>query len=237
MRPRKVLYLNPLTYSRVYSYESRLPAQLQTTLTRGESEEFERISMSISSTATLRGALISRTTANTNIALVVGGVAFMALMAQISIPVPGSPVPVTGQTLGALLLGSAYGASLGFTTFASYLIVGFLGAPVFASGAHGLSRVTGATGGYLVGMLIASLITGYLAGRKWDQKILTVIPTMIIGDLIIFTAGLFWLHHSIHANWTTTFKFGLNPFVWGEVIKIAIASTAMPTLWRFVPKH
>jgi len=193
--------------------------------------------MSISSTATLRGALITRTTATTQFALVIGGVAFISLLAQISVPVPGSPVPVTGQTLGALLLGSAYGASLGFTTFASYLIVGFLGAPVFASGTHGLSRITGATGGYLVGMLIASLVTGYLAGRKWDQKILTVIPTMLIGDLIIFAAGLFWLHHSIQANWATTFKFGFTPFLWGEVIKIAIASTAMPTLWRFVPKR
>ncbi|MEI6295420.1 MAG: biotin transporter BioY [Actinomycetes bacterium] len=193
--------------------------------------------MSISSTATLRGALITRSTVSTKIALVVGGTTFLALMAQIAVPVPGSPVPVTGQTLGALLLGSAYGASLGFTTFATYLLVGFIGAPVFASGAHGLSRITGATGGYLVGMLLASLITGYLAGRKWDQKILTVIPTMLIGDLVIFSAGLLWLHHSLHASWATTFKFGFTPFILGEVIKIAIASTAMPTLWRFVPKQ
>jgi len=193
--------------------------------------------MSISSSATLRGALITRSTAATQVALVIGGTAFLALMAQIAVPVPGSPVPVTGQTLGALLLGSAYGASLGFTTFASYLLVGFLGAPVFASGAHGLSRITGATGGYLVGMLLASLLTGYLAGRKWYQKVLTVIPTMILGDLVIFGAGLYWLHHSIHATWATTFKLGLTPFILGEVIKIAIASTAMPTLWRFVPKR
>ena len=193
--------------------------------------------MTISTTATLRSAFITRSTTATKFALVVGGVAFLALMAQISIKVPGSPVPVTGQTLGALLLGSAYGASLGFTTFASYLIIGFLGAPVFASGAHGLSRITGATGGYLVGMLIASFITGYLAGRKWDQKIRTVIPTMLIGEVVIFAAGTIWLHHSIHADWATTFKLGLRPFVLGEVIKIAIASTAMPTLWRFVPKR
>ncbi len=193
--------------------------------------------MSISSTATLRGALITRSTVSTRISLVVGGTAFLALMAQIAVPVPGSPVPVTGQTLGALLLGSAYGASLGFTTFATYLLVGFIGAPVFASGAHGLSRITGATGGYLVGMLLASLITGYLAGRKWDQKIFTVIPTMLIGDLVIFSAGLLWLHHSLHASWGTTLKFGFTPFILGEVIKIAIASTAMPTLWRFVPKQ
>lgn len=192
--------------------------------------------MSISSTATLRGALISRSTAVTKMALVVGGVAFLALLAQIAVLVPGSPVPVTGQTLGVLLLGSAYGASLGFTTFGTYLLVGFLGAPIFASGTHGLSRITGATGGYLVGMLLASLLTGYLAGRKWDQRIRTVIPTMLLGDLVIFSAGLFWLHHSIHASWATTFKFGFTPFILGEVIKIAIASTTMPTLWRFVPK-
>ncbi len=193
--------------------------------------------MSVSSTATLRGALVTRSTTATKVALVIGGIAFLGLMAQIAVPVPGSPVPVTGQTLGALLLGSAYGASLGFTTFASYLIIGFLGAPVFASGAHGLTRITGATGGYLVGMLLASLITGYLAGRKWDQKVATVVPTMVLGDLVIFSAGLFWLHHSIHATWATTFKLGFTPFILGEVIKIAIASTAMPTLWRFVPKR
>ena len=75
--------------------------------------------MSVSSTATLRGALVTRSTTATKVALVIGGIAFLGLMAQIAVPVPGSPVPVTGQTLGALLLGSAYGASLGFTTFAS----------------------------------------------------------------------------------------------------------------------
>ena len=193
--------------------------------------------MSITSSATLSGALISRSNAVTKVALVVGGVAFLTLMAQISVPVPGSPVPVTGQTLGALLIGSAYGASLGFTTFATYLIVGFVGAPVFAAGTHGFARITGATGGYLVGMLLASLITGYLAGRKWDQKIKTVVPTMILGDIVIFAVGIFWLHHSIHATWAVTFKLGFTPFILGEVIKIAIASTTMPTLWRFVPKR
>ena len=192
---------------------------------------------SISSAATLRSAFIPKSTIQTKVALVIGGAAFLSLMAQISIPVPGSPVPVTGQTLGALLLGSAYGASLGFTTFATYLIVGIAGVPVFASGGHGFARLSGATGGYLVGMLLASLITGYLAGKKWDQKILTVIPTMLIGDLIIFAFGLTWLHHAIHATWSVTFKAGLTPFIFGEVIKIAIASTAMPTLWRFVPKR
>jgi len=191
--------------------------------------------MSISTTATLRSAVINRTTALTQSGLVVGGVAFLTLMAQISIPVPGSPVPVTGQTLGALLLGTAYGASLGFTTFATYLIVGILGAPIFASQGHGLARLTGATGGYLVGMLVASAITGFLAGRKWDQRIRTVVPAMIVSDLIIFTFGLIWLHHVVGNTWSWTFSKGFTPFLLGEVIKIAIASTALPILWRLVP--
>jgi len=191
--------------------------------------------MSISTTATLRSAVINRSTALTQSGLVVGGVAFLTLMAQISIPVPGSPVPVTGQTLGALLLGTAYGASLGFTTFATYLIVGFLGAPIFASQGHGLARLTGATGGYLVGMLVASAITGFLAGRKWDQRIRTVVPAMIVSDLIIFTFGLIWLHHVVGKTWSWTFSKGFTPFLLGEVIKIAIASTALPILWRLVP--
>ena len=186
--------------------------------------------------ATLRRALIARETITSKVALVFGGVLFLGAMAQISLPIPGSPVPVTGQTLAVLLLGSAYGASLGFTTFASYLAIGAIGIPFFAHGSHGVHVITGATGGYLVGMLFASAITGALAGRKWDQKIATVIPTMILGNIATFTFGLIWLHHVVGQSWSWTFSKGLTPFLFGEVLKIAIASTALPTLWRFVTK-
>jgi biotin transport system substrate-specific component len=191
--------------------------------------------MSSTSPAVLRSAFVARSTTQVKIALVVGGVFFLSLMAQIALPIPGSPVPVTGQTLGALLIGTAYGASLGFTTFATYLIVGFLGAPIFASGSHGIARMTGATGGYLVGMLLATALTGYLAQRKWDQKIRTVIPTMILGDLLVFGCGMYWLHHVAAQSWSWTFAKGFTPFLLGEVIKIAIASTALPACWKLVP--
>jgi biotin transport system substrate-specific component len=156
-------------------------------------------------------------------------------MAQIALPVPGSPVPITGQTLGALLLGSAYGASLGFTTFATYIAVGIAGAPVFASGSHGIARLTSATGGYLIGMLAASLFTGWLASRKWDRKITTSIIAMALGEILIFSAGLFWLQHVTGMSWSKSVAAGLTPFIFGEVLKIAIASTALPTVWRFLP--
>ena len=188
----------------------------------------------ISQVNTLKSAFISRTTVVTQISLILGGTVFLAAMAQISFPIPGSPVPFTGQTLGVLLLGTAYGASLGFSTVAFYLLMGIAGAPIFASGSHGFEKIAGATGGYLVGMLIASLVLGALAGRKWDQKIKTVIPTMITGNVIIFTAGLIWLHQYTGQSWSWTVDKGLTPFILAEFIKIAIASTALPAVWRLV---
>lgn len=185
-------------------------------------------------TPTLRRALISRNTLTSAITLVLGGVFFLAAMAQISVPIPGSPVPVTGQTLATLLLGSAYGASLGFTTFGAYLALGAVGAPFFAHASHGYHVISGATGGYLVGMLAASAITGALAGRKWDQKITTAISAMLLGNIATFIFGLIWLHHVTAQSWSWTISKGLTPFLLGELIKIAIASTALPTLWRFV---
>ena len=191
----------------------------------------------MSQVATLRSGALPTRTAVSNVGLVLGGTLFLGAMAQISLPVPGSPVPITGQTLGALLLGTAYGASLGFSTFAFYIAAGIAGAPLFAGHSAGIERLSGATGGYLVGMLVASWVTGALAGRKWDQKISTVVPTMLIGTTIIFTFGLLWLQHSTGQSWSWTFEKGLQPFVVGEVIKIAIASTALPTVWRFVSKR
>jgi len=191
----------------------------------------------ISQVSTLKSAVITRTTVASQISLILTGTVFLALMAQISFPIPGSPVPFTGQTLGVLLLGTAYGAGLGFSTMAFYLLMGMAGAPIFSSGTSGIERIAGATGGYLVGMLISSLVLGALAGRKWDQKIKTVIPTMIIGNSIIFIVGLTWLHQYTGQSWAWTFEKGFTPFVLGEIIKIAIASTALPAVWKYVSKR
>jgi biotin transport system substrate-specific component len=191
----------------------------------------------IAQVSTLKSAFISRSTAVTQISLILSGTVFLAIMAQISFPIPGSPIPFTGQTLGVLLLGTAYGASLGFSTMAFYLLMGALGAPIFASNSHGLERITGATGGYLIGMLLSTLVIGALAGRKWDQKLKTVIPTMVIGNAIIFSFGLIWLHEYTGENWQWVFEKGFTPFIFGEVFKIAIASTALPAVWRLVSKR
>lgn len=190
----------------------------------------------MSTTATLRTAVVARSTAITEALFVVGGVAFIAAMAQVSVPVPGSPVPVTGQTLAVLLVGTTYGARLGLTTFATYLFAGIAGAPIFAPSAtsanHGIDRVMSATGGYLVGMLVASLLLGYLADRKADQKFLTSYPALLLGEIVIFGFGLTWLHNSLDLSWSATIAAGFTPFIIGEILKIAIVGTSLPLIWR-----
>jgi biotin transport system substrate-specific component len=191
----------------------------------------------VSQVSTLKSAFITRSTVASQISMILTGTVFLAVMAQIAFPIPGSPVPFTGQTLGVLLLGTAYGAGLGFSTIAFYLLMGMAGAPIFSSGTSGIERIVGPTGGYLVGMLISSLVLGALAGRKWDQRIKTVIPTMIIGNLVIFAIGLLWLNQYTGQSWLWTFEKGFTPFVFGEIIKIAIASTALPAVWKYVAKR
>jgi biotin transport system substrate-specific component len=188
----------------------------------------------------LRATVFPRSSALTQALFVMGGVGFITLMAQVAIPVPGSPVPVTGQTLAVLLIGTTYGARLGVTTFATYLLAGIAGAPVFAPSAtaanHGIDRLLGATGGYLVGMFVASLLLGYLADRKADQKFKTSFPALLLGDAVIFFFGLTWLHFSLELSWSATFAAGLTPFIFGELLKIAITATSLPLIWRKISR-
>jgi biotin transport system substrate-specific component len=195
--------------------------------------------MSIQS-GSLRATVFPRSSALTQVLFVAAGVAFIALLAQIAIPVPGSPVPVTGQTLAVLLIGTTYGARLGVLTFATYLLAGIAGAPIFAPSAtsanHGIDRLIGATGGYLVGMLIASLVLGYLADRKADQKFRTSFPALLLGDAIIFTFGLLWLQQTLDLSWSKTIAAGFTPFILGEALKIAITATSLPLVWRRISR-
>lgn len=186
--------------------------------------------------SSLRASLLPRSTALTHATFVAGGTLFLAALAQISIPIPGSPVPVTGQTLGVLLIGTTYGSGLGLTTFAIYLLAGIAGAPVFAGASYGIEKITGATGGYLIGMMVATFLLGVLANRQLDQKFLTALPTMLIGSITIFSFGLVWLHHFTGKDWIWTINAGLTPFIFGEILKIAIVGTSLPVVWRIVNK-
>jgi biotin transport system substrate-specific component len=191
--------------------------------------------MSIS-TGSLRATVFPRSTALTHATFIVGGTLFIAALAQIAVPVPGSPVPVTGQTLAVYLIGTTYGARLGFATFATYLLAGIAGAPVFAAAtgfaSHGIARLTGATGGYLIGMLVATFVLGALADRKADQKFKTSFPALTLGSAIVFAFGLIWLKTSLDLSWSATISAGLTPFIFGELLKIAITATSLPLIWR-----
>ena len=148
------------------------------------------------STATLRAAFVPKSTAITHALFIIGGTAFIGGMAQIAIPVPGSPVPVTGQTLAVLLVGTTYGARLALATFATYLLAAIAGAPLFAPSAttpnHGIERLLSATGGYLVGMLIAAFLLGVLADRRASlQPALDPLQPLQRGGAVVQALGHF----------------------------------------------
>jgi len=182
----------------------------------------------------LRASVVPQSSALTNASLIAGGAIFLSALAQIAIPVPGSPVPVTGQTLGVLLIGTSYGAGMGVATYLFYLLAGIAGAPVFAGASHGLEKITGATGGYLIGMMVATYFLGILAKRQMDQKFLTALPAMLFANAIIFMFGVTWLHDFTGKDWAWSINAGLTPFIIGEILKIAIAGTSLPILWRIV---
>lgn len=125
---------------------------------------------------------------------------------------------------------------MALSTFGLYLLAGIAGAPVFANHGHGMDRLIGPTGGYLIGMFLASFVLGKLAGRRWDQKIGSALFAMLIGNIIIFASGLFWLQNYTGKDWAWTLNAGFSPFIIGELLKIAIAGTAMPLLWRAVQR-
>ena len=184
--------------------------------------------------AVLAGPLSSKSTRAPAIKafLIVIGSLLLATSAQIKIPL--YPVPVTGQTLVVLLIGMVYGARLGGATIAAYLLQGAIGLPVFAGGAFGITTLLGPTGGYLGGFLIAAVVMGFLAERGFGRGIVSTIIAMMIGNAIIYAAGASWLASFIGAEKAIT--AGVLPFLYGDVLKLAVAAGLMPVAWRFVKK-
>lgn len=156
-------------------------------------------------------------------AFVTLGVIMLALLAQVKITLAWTPVPITGQTFGVSLLALAWGSRLSGMTFVTYLSAGFLGAPVFAGGAAGLS--VGPTFGYLVGMFVASMIVGHLSDRGWSSSFKKAIMACYIGSFLTFTCGLIGLSFFIPKEHLLT--AGLLPFLPGDLIKNTLAANLM----------
>lgn len=180
---------------------------------------------------TLREQWIPRRRA-ASITTVLAGALLISGCAQVSISLPFTPVPVTGQTFAVLICGSALGALEGAASAGLYVAAGALGAPVYAGHAHGLAVITSASGGYLFGFIAASFLSGLLAQRQWDRRFSSSLGAMLSGNLLIYLFGVPWLAHSLHVNGTRALELGLYPFIPGELIKIYVAAAVLPTAWR-----
>ena len=180
--------------------------------------------------------------------LVVAGAALVTILAQVSIPL--QPVPITGQTLGVLLVGATLGAVRGASSLALYLVLGLVGLPVYApedDGSHvvGLVAAQSSSFGYIIGFVFAAALVGWLSERKWDRKILKAFATFVGGSLVVFAFGLPWLavwfsnigpgvwrdYLGYDSVLAATIGAGLLPFLIGGAIKAAIAAGVLPLAW------
>jgi biotin transport system substrate-specific component len=168
-----------------------------------------------------------------DVTLIVLGALLIVALAQVEIPLPFTPVPITGQTFGVLLVGAALGSKRGVASLVSYLAMGIFGLPFFAGGAHGLNILIGATGGYLIGFVIAAYVIGLLAERGWERNVRTSIIPFLIGTIIIYICGIAWLA-LVLGSLSKAIAAGLLPFLIGDAIKLIAASVALPAAWKFV---
>ncbi len=164
------------------------------------------------------------------VALVLGGSWLMALLAQVQVPL--WPVPVTGQTFGALLIGALLGRKRAAWSMLTYLAQGFLGLPVFAGASSGIGRLIGPTGGYLLGFVVAAYVVGWLNELGWGQRFWSALVALFIGDLCIYGMGLPWLAGFV--GWPSVLQVGFFPFVVGDALKLALAALLLPGGWALL---
>lgn len=171
--------------------------------------------------------------------LVVGGSLLIAALAQVAVRLPFTPVPISGQTLGVLLVGTAFGWLLGGLSLLLYLAEIAVGLPFAAEGKGGLEVLTLATasGGYIWGFLAAAILMGWLANRGWDRSIRSSISVMLLGHIVIYVFGISWLMASIDVGLQEALVLGLAPFVIGDTIKLLLAAGALPLGWRLVGRR
>jgi len=171
-----------------------------------------------------------------DVALVIGGSLLIGLCAQLAI---GWPVPITGQTFAVLMIGALLGARRGSLCVLTYIIQGAAGLPVFAHGRAGTAVLLGPTGGYLAGFVAAAYLTGYLAQKGWDRRATTTVLAMALGNLVIYAFGLLWLSYlvlfkAMSVDGGRLLAVGLYPFIVGDLLKVALAATLLPSGWKLL---
>ena len=178
-----------------------------------------------------------------HVALIVAGALLVALSARIVIPT--TPVPITGQTFAVLLVGGALGARRGFLSLSLYVVMGFF-LPVYADGSQGVAKIAtidggqlvlGATGGYLIGFVVAATVVGRLAELGWDRSIGGAIAAMAIGNLLIYAVGVPWLMFAADLPASTAIAEGFTKFIPGDVLKLLLAAGLFPAAWWVVGRR
>ncbi len=166
--------------------------------------------------------------------LVLTAAAITALAAQVRMPLPFTPVPITGQTFAVLLTGAALGWKLGAAGQLLYVVVGALGAPVFTDGSGGVEVISGATGGYLIGFIFAAALVGRLAERRQDRTFPTMFTAFILGSAVIYVFGVAGLVSATGWPLAEAIEKGVVPFLLGDIIKAAAAGLLLPGAWKLI---
>jgi biotin transport system substrate-specific component len=161
----------------------------------------------------------------------------MALLAQVSIPVPGSPVPITGQTLGVVLTAAGLGPVRGVAVQVGYILAGMVGLPFYADLSGGVHVVLGATGGYLIGFIPAAYLMGLAARRGADRRPWTALPLFVAGQAVIFAVGVPWLAVAAGLTASQALSAGLYPFILGGLVKAVVAAAVLGSAWALVRRR
>ena len=168
-----------------------------------------------------------------NLVLVLGGAAFVGISAQVIIPLPFTPVPLTLQTFAVLLVGAALGTWRGVASMVAYAAVGVAGVPWFSGGSSGWG---GASFGYILGFIVAAGVVGRLAERGATLTAVRTAGLMVIGNLVIYAIGVTYLKFAIDVTWGSAIALGVAPFLIGDALKIALAAGLLPGTWRILAR-
>ena len=169
--------------------------------------------------------------------LVALGVLFTALLAQVAVPVPGSPVPITGQTLAVVLTAASLGPLRGTAVQVFYILAALVGLPFYSDASSGYEVVFGATGGYVFGFIPAAYLIGLAAKHGADRKLWKSLPLFVAGQAVIFAVGVPWLAVSTGQSLTWALENGFYPFILGGIVKALIAAIVLGGAWQIVRRH
>lgn len=169
-----------------------------------------------------------------SVMLVVAAAALTAIAAQWRVYLPFTPVPITGQTFAVLLTGAALGWKLGAAGQMLYVVVGALGAPVFTDGSGGVDVLTGATGGYIIGFVVAAGLVGWMAEHRQDRTFATMFTAFILGSAVIYLFGVVGLMITAEMSVASAVEAGVVPFLLGDLIKASAAGLLLPGAWKLL---